>query len=284
LVAKQKIQTKFPSEEMVMQQNTSAWLEWRRHGVGASEAAAILGVCPYNTPLDIWKDKVGKGVVFEGSSATQRGQDLEGKARAKYELLTMEDVPPAIAVHPKYDMLRASLDGFRADGKLILEIKCPGEASHAAAMTGIVPEHYGIQMQHQMAVTGADMGHYFSYSYKDHTHALVEVLPDLELQGRIVAAVLEFWELVKSNTPPPLTDRDFKDVAGDARLEALVNRIRTEHKDLKKPDIDRLKAEAVALGGHNKIVCGDVKISAVNRMGKFSYHKLTIATAKGEVA
>lgn len=263
-----------------MEQGSSEWHEWRKQGVGASESAAILGLSPYATPLDVWKDKTGRAKAFEGNIATQRGQDLEGKARAKYELLTMEDAPPACAIHPTWNFLRASLDGLRDDGKLILEIKCPSEDSHNMALAGKVPEHYLIQMQHQLAVTGADIGHYFSYSYKDHTHALVEVLPDFEMQARIVNAASRFWELVKSDTPPPLTDRDFKEVDGDLPLVRLCEEIKARMSTLKKAELDILKATVIELAGHPKVQCGDVKISSVNRLGKFSYHKLTVAKAE----
>jgi putative phage-type endonuclease len=265
-------------------QGSVAWHEFRKCGVGASEVAAILQICPYSTPHDVWLSKTGRSKFVESGFAMSRGTELESKIRARFELISLDNFTPQVGIHPTYQMVRASFDGVSDDGKSLLEIKCTSEETFKSVKSGKVPEHYYAQVQAQLVVSGADKCFFFVFNEKLQDHALVEVLPDLELQGRIVAAVLEFWELVKSKTPPPLTDRDFKDVAGDARLEALVNRIRTEHKDLKKPDIDRLKAEAVALGGHNKIVCGDVKISAVNRMGKFSYHKLTIASAKGEVA
>lgn len=260
-------------------QGSPEWHAWRLKGIGASESAAILGLCPYNTPTDVFLDKKGRGEIFEGNVATQRGQDLEGKARAMYELISMEDMPPRLAVHPKFDFLRASLDGLSPDGKKILEIKCPGAESHEKAKAGIVPDHYMIQIQHQLAVTGADSCDYFSYSYKDGSYALVEVLPDLEMQGKIVFMTQEFWlNNVLKDVPPPLTDRDVKTV-DDERVKEICEKLATEKDSLKKADADALKAEAVQLGGHPKIRCGRVRISTVNRSGKFSYHKLTIAEA-----
>lgn len=266
-----------------MQQGTSEWLQWRKEGIGASESAALLGMCPYSTAFDVFMDKTGRAEAFEGNAATQRGQDLEGKARAMYELISMEDMPPACAVHPKYNFLRASLDGRRADGKKILEIKCPGADSHEKAKAGIVPDHYMIQIQHQFAVTGADSCDYFSYSYKDGSHALVVVLPNLETQAKIVLAAEEFWtKNVLADLAPQLTDRDTKVIVNNPECEQLCLKIKAEKDTLKKPELDALKSSAIALGGHPKIKCGDVRISTVNRNGKFSFHKLTISPGKEE--
>lgn len=260
-----------------MQQGTQEWLEWRKKGIGASEAAAILGLCPYSTPNDVFLDKTGRADAFEGNMATQRGQDLEGKARAMYELISMEDMPPAVAVHPKYEIMRASLDGLRSDGKKILEIKCPGAESHEKAKQGIVPDHYMIQIQHQLAVTGADSCDYFSYSYKDGSYGLVEVISDLELQAKIVIAVNEFWNShIIPDVAPPLTDRDVKIVDDNSEVVMICKRIEANSKNMKKSELDELKALAIKLGNHPKIKCGNVKISTVNRAGKFSFHKLTI--------
>lgn len=260
-------------------QGSPEWHQWRKGGIGASESAAILGVSPYSTPYQVWLEKTGRVKGFEGNFATERGNDLEGKARAKYELLTMEDMPAALAQHPKFEILRASLDGLRSDNKLILEIKCPGAESHKMAIEGKVPEHYMIQIQHQLAVTGADACHYFSYSYKDQSHALIEVLPDVEMQGKIVASALEFWNLVQSDRSPPLTDADAKEVWDD-EVRELCFRLLNFQGTLSKTEIDFLKAKVIQLGGHSKIRCGRVLVSkSVTKTGKDSY-RLTISKEK----
>lgn len=36
------------------------WLALRRGGIGGSEVAAVLGLSPYRTPVDVWEDKTGR--------------------------------------------------------------------------------------------------------------------------------------------------------------------------------------------------------------------------------
>ena len=40
-------------------QNTPEWLEWRRSRIGASDAAAILGVSQWDSAFDLWQRKLG---------------------------------------------------------------------------------------------------------------------------------------------------------------------------------------------------------------------------------
>ena len=36
------------------------WLEHRRKGIGGSDAAAILGMNPWKSPMDVWLEKTGE--------------------------------------------------------------------------------------------------------------------------------------------------------------------------------------------------------------------------------
>ena len=35
------------------------WLDWRRKGLGGSDAAAVLGISPFRTARDLYYDKLG---------------------------------------------------------------------------------------------------------------------------------------------------------------------------------------------------------------------------------
>ena len=36
------------------------WLEWRRMGIGGSDASVIAGVNPFRSIFDLWLDKTGQ--------------------------------------------------------------------------------------------------------------------------------------------------------------------------------------------------------------------------------
>jgi putative phage-type endonuclease len=45
------------------------WLEQRRHSIGASDVAAVLGISPWDSPLSIWEQKLGKNKEIDPASA-----------------------------------------------------------------------------------------------------------------------------------------------------------------------------------------------------------------------
>lgn len=185
------------------------WLAWRRAGIGASDAPIIMGVSPWSTPYKLWCEKTSQTPpVDEYNWATERGNELEPMARADYELMYGLDMPVVLAAHAEYPFLRASLDGYNAEQKIILEIKCPGAADHLSAAEGKVPDKYFPQLQHQLLVTGAAKVHY--YSFDGRKAHLVEVLPDHSYIQTLLEKELAFWKFVTDKTPPPFSRDDFK--------------------------------------------------------------------------
>jgi putative phage-type endonuclease len=246
-----------------IQQNTDEWLAWRKGKIGASDAAAILGKCKYNTAYGLWLVKTGRAEGFQGNAASERGHEMEAKARASYEILNgFVEMPSACVQHDSHENISASLDGLSEDGKTILEIKYPSQASHEMALRGEVPEHYYIQCQHQlMCVPNATECHY--WSYREGNGALIRVKPDYAFQAILLAAELAFLDLMKSDIAPPLTERDAK-VVDAPEVKALCSELielKAEKSKIAKVKSDRLKAQVIELGGHNKVRCGGVLVS-----------------------
>ena len=262
---------------MDLVQDTDAWHQWRKSGIGASEIAAVMGVCPYSTRHAVWMVKTGRSKGFAGNSFTEHGKALEAAARARYEIQTMRDMVPSCATHPTFTMCLASLDGWNAEEKRILEIKCPKTRTVIdAALAGKVAEHYIPQCQFQLGVAGGDELDFFVYHEEAKQDAIVIVKPDLELQAKMFIAAEDFWKnYVLTDIEPPLTEKDVK-VSQDPQLVRL-SEVLSDTSSLSKIVLDQLKADFIAIGGHTKVRCGRVLVSVVNRAGKFSYHKLTVA-------
>lgn len=261
-----------------MEQNTETWLEWRKQGIGGSDLAAILNISPHSnaTPRNVWRIK--KGIAPDVTSFIfEKGHETEKKARSRYELISMEDMNPGTAVHPKYEVCRVSLDGISEDRKKLLEIKLLDVEAIEKAKQGIIPEYYVPQTQYQLAVTGADVLHFFGYHEATDSFALVEVFPDLKYQGELIAQVLHWWDKhIIGNVEPDLTPKDVLEVEDNQALINLCTLIYNERETLTKNELKPLLAEVIEIGGHTKIKCGKVRVSTVLRNGKFSYHKLTV--------
>ncbi len=62
----------------------TAWLAERRTGIGGSDIAAILGVSPYRTAVDVWMDKTGRATKIEENEAMYWGTTLEDIVAREY--------------------------------------------------------------------------------------------------------------------------------------------------------------------------------------------------------
>jgi len=144
-------------------QGSTEWLEWRKNGIGASEASSIMGENPFQSRSALLKQKLGLAPEFKGNAATRRGQALEPEARAKYIEQYGINIEPICLQSDEYPWLRASLDGLSSDGKTVVEIKC-GTSSFRDAQAGTVSSYYKAQLQHILAVTGLPEIDYFCFN------------------------------------------------------------------------------------------------------------------------
>lgn len=156
---------------VALNQGSPAWLAWRRGGLGGSDIAAVMGLSPYPdaTRESVFADKV-HGAEREANFAMRRGTRLEPHARAAYEARQRCSAPPACVEHSDYPWARVSLDGLCSDHAVVnprrweLELKCPNWETHAAALEGIVPDHFLVQIQWQLLVCGLDACDYASFN------------------------------------------------------------------------------------------------------------------------
>lgn len=253
-----------------MEQNSNSWLEWRRQGLGASDAPIVMGISPWTTPFQLWEQKMGFKQSQE-NFATRRGHDLEPKARAMFELESDASFEPKLAVHKDYTWLRASLDGYNEKYNQVLEIKCPGSEDHKRALEGKVPEKYWPQLQHQLLVTGAESVIYYSFDGKSGVKICVE--PDIFYIEKLFKSLENFWKNhVLAKSPPPLTEKDSviledKDLIGLAGAYAEFD---DEIKDIKKK-MEKIKKQILEKISHPKAKVGRLSIVRTARSGPIDY-------------
>lgn len=138
----------------------------RREGVSASEPAAIVGLDPYRSAIDVWLDKTGRAQPFAGNDRTKWGNTLEPVIRADYaERRGLRVEVPGTLDHPTVTWAKATPDGIcYVMGKSVpvrgLEIKTHSfRAAHwyGEPGTDAVPPHELIQCQWNMFVSGLEV-------------------------------------------------------------------------------------------------------------------------------
>lgn len=184
--------------KLEFEQSTDEWLSWRRGGIGASDAPVVMGLSPWQTDGELFLLKTGQKAERPANDAMQRGKRLEPVARLAYVNHTGIDVAPVCVQSCEHPWMRASLDGLSADGRHVVEIKCPGEKDHRLAGSGSVPEKYYPQLQHILAVTGLGEIYYWSFRF-DHT-VLLKVDRDEAFIAGLVEKEVAFWARVCGNS------------------------------------------------------------------------------------
>jgi len=256
-----------------LSQGSIDWLQWRRQGVGASEIPCLMGESSFATPFQLWEEKTGRSNGREVNYAMQRGIDAEPKIRALYELHNDMDMPPTLAQHRDLTYMRASLDGYNSETGIALEIKYPSREKHEEAKNGKVPLCYFGQCQAQLFVTGAKRVDYVSYD--GSKIAVVQVFPDLKYIERMLGVAQLFWDCVETDTPPPLTDKDFDELKDPGSLKLFreikaaklaVDQAAEAYEMLRKKVIESIKLPRVR--------CAGVQMIRLTRKGAVDYSKI----------
>jgi putative phage-type endonuclease len=145
-----------------VQQGTGPWLRLREGFHTASEATAALGVSRYVTRAELLRQKY-TGIAPEHSAATlgkfSAGHDAEARARPLAEMQVEGDLyPTTMSADVDGLPLLASLDGQTLEGDVIWETKLWNEELAAAVRAGAdaLPEHYTVQMDQELLVSGAE--------------------------------------------------------------------------------------------------------------------------------
>lgn len=200
------------------------WLEERRKGIGGSDIAAIMGLSPWKTPYQIYREKRKEVDAWQGNEATDWGKRQEPVIRQWYSDTTGRCVrlPEKILFHSKYPFMLASLDGFTDDPRGV-EIKTARSSKGwGEPGTNEIPDYYTLQVQHYMVVTGFEVFD-VPVSIGGGSPELYEVPADKELQEMIIEACAAFWQrVVEGNPPEPTTYADAVQRFGSVRAEGAV--------------------------------------------------------------
>ena len=251
-------------------QGSAEWLDYRLKMRNASETAAVMSASPWMTPYKLWLVKTGRSTT-KATAAMQHGTDLEPAARAAYEAQTGAVMQPLVVQDGPYS---ASLDGIDLDGQWIVEIKCPykGQASVLwnDAVVGVVPEHYRLQVQHQLMVAGAAQAHLWVFDGEQGL--LLPIERDEAAIVRIRVAWEAFQPCLDTDTPPAMTaadtvQRDDAEWAAAAAAFAEAKRAA----DVQAEQLDAARLALIALAQHPREQGAGVSVTRFWKAGNVDY-------------
>lgn len=256
-----------------LEQNTPQWLSWRQGGIGGSDAPAIMGVSPWDTPLSLWLRRKGHLPRKMDTLAMQRGHDLEPIAREKAAAEIGMMFNPMCGQHDKFPFLRASFDGVELGMRALQEIKAPAVEEHELALNNLVPAKYWPQVQHQMMVSKIKKTYYVSYrpeAGRNDELAIVEVDADREYQKRLFAAEKAWWGCFTEDRMPVEKDEVFAALAWRP-LKQLARQYKSMEEEVRK---ELLAKTGVA--GEEEVTkdLGPALIKVSSRIGEVDYDAL----------
>lgn len=214
------------------------WLAYRRQGLGGSDAAAVLGISPFRTAMDLYYDKRGLPIEDDEGNwvAMEVGnllEDLVARIFAKKTGLKIYR-RKCMFQHPYYHWMLADLDFLveLPDGSTaILECKTTNyNASDKWTYDGkpIVPVYYESQGRHYMAVTNLNRV-YFCCLYGNNEDEVIirHIDRDMDYESELIALEEDFWlNNVQAQVPPPYFEDD-----GALILESLRRLMGPSSKD-----------------------------------------------------
>lgn len=205
------------------------WLQVRKGGIGSSDAAAAVGLNPYQSQLELWMEKTGRAPVAppgdggaDDLSPMYWGSLLEPIVAAHYTRRTGNRVRRINAVlqHPEHPWMLANIDRevLGATDVQLLECKTAGIQGAWLWRDG-VPEYVHLQVQHQLAVTGKQAAD-VAVLLGGQELQIFRIKRDEELISQLITLEREFWGYVERGQAPPADGSD----SADRALRALYPR------------------------------------------------------------
>jgi len=183
------------------------WLDWRKKGIGGSDASVVCEINRYKSPVELWMEKTNQLPYQEAGEAAYWGTQLEALVKAEFTKRTGIEVNPAnqLLQSEAHPFMVANLDGICHHpnyGKCVFEAKT-ASAYKAGEWDDTIPDEYILQVQHYIAVTGY-MGAYIAVLIGGNTFRWKFIERDEELISMLIQLEGDFWEHVQSMIPPPL--------------------------------------------------------------------------------
>jgi putative phage-type endonuclease len=253
-------------------QDHDDWLQWRKKGIGASDAAALIGVSPYENAENVWEKIVHGKTVFE-TEHMRRGKEIEKIIFPRIEAMVGHLLEEQVCGRSEdFPILQCTFDGLNEKEKLLVEIKYVSNKSRFDNLA-TVPKHHDVQMQQQMLISKLTKGLYVC-THDGVAMKAFWVNADPILQGKIINAAQAFWDnhVVTQIRPQVLEPAEEKDpviVKRMRRIKTVIDKIA----QLKKEET-RLKEEVLSLAKSKSFICKGARFQVLNMPARLKYKEL----------
>jgi putative phage-type endonuclease len=260
--------------------NRETFLLNRKLGIGGSEIAPIMGLSPWCTPLDIYRDKTSQELICEElNEDLKRGIRVEKYILQEYSENTGEKIETNLPtfVDKEHSFMRGNFDAKIVGQNVLVEAK--STKAPIATWNAGIPEYYKVQVAYYAMLSDAERVD-IPVLFSNWQYACYTYWRDYELEARIKEAVINFWQnhIVKGVAPAPTTAEELqelypsiyeeKTIKADENIRQIVSELQetsSKRKELEKLE-QKLKTDIqVYMGDAGLLDAGFCKVSLKNR-------------------
>ena len=183
-----------------------SWLQYRKQGIGGSDAGAVCGLNPYRTAIQVYYDKTSDSIEEIDNEAMRQGRELEEYVARRFCEASGKKVRRANAMFydEKNPFMLADIDRMIVGENAGLECKTASSYSEEKWRDDKIPLSYQLQCYHYMSVCNADAWYIAVLIYgRDFKYYRIE--RDDEVIENLIRIEKEFWNeyVLKQVLPDP---------------------------------------------------------------------------------
>ena len=191
------------------------WLQYRRMGIGGSDAAAVCGVSPWKTARELYQEKA-EGIFRDEPEKNWVALEIGKRLEELVVQIFMRRTglkPYAVRKmfrHPFYPVMLADVDYFVKIGEDVYVVECKTSFSYRMDewADGNIPLHYELQGRHYAAVTNTKGVIFLClHGNSEDTFLMRRIDRNLRQEADLIEQEAYFWnEFVLEKQAPEYTE------------------------------------------------------------------------------
>ena len=239
------------------------WLQWREYGIGSSDIPIIMGASPFKSNIQLWKEKCGFCLPMSGSNiqGIKHGKYFEPIVRERINKTQHLHLLPLNIEDGDHSMLKASLDGYDKEKKVLCEIKCPLSEDKIYKIKNFktLPTDWEMQIQWQMMLINPIRAFAAVFDEKNDEIINIEIFPDKELQIEMRKEALLFWEDVTLGRQPSKKKEAYTEIENEEAKQTVkeYKELNLQIQNLQKI-LKEKKDFLISFGNEKNFICNDL--------------------------
>ncbi len=231
------------------------WLDYRRKGIGGSDAGTICGLNPYRSLIELWADKTGRLPDKEDSEAMRIGRDLEQYVAERFCEETGKKVRRRNAMfrHDDHEFIIANIDREIVGEKAGLECKTTNMFNKSDFENGEIPQYFYCQCMHYMNVMNYEKM-YLAVLVMGKAFYWFEIPYDMNEGTTLLKMEIDFWNnyIIPDVRPEPDDSDSAKRTLDAVFKERSDNSVMLFEQEEMAAELARIKAEKKVIEAEEK--------------------------------